>query len=822
MRRLAALAVPFLLLFSASLPAGAMRAGPDPAGLPATDATTEPSDILGRLPLTFVADGADGEIDYRASWGPAAVGFARGGLHLALTDRGGTAQRWGLELAFPGARQVDPSPIDPASGVVSYFIGAPDQWRTGLRTYEGLAYRDLWPGVDLVYSGGRSSLKYEFRVQPGADPDAIGLRWHGGAVARTPVGGLRVATPAGTIVDGAPVAWQPSPDGRIPVDAAWHPQAAGAWGFRVGAMDPRSPLVIDPEILFSGFLGGSSYEDGEAVAVDASGAMYVTGEADDNGAGGSDFPTAVGPDTTYNGTYADVFVAKVAPGGAALVYSGFIGGTESEYPGGIAVDASGAAFVAGETYSSPADGFPVLGGPDLTFAGDEDAFISKVKPDGTGLVYSGYIGGTDYEENTSVAADPSGAAFVAGETYSSQGEGFPVLGGPDVTHNGSTDVFISKVKPDGSGLVYSGYIGGTDYENAAAVAVDSGGAAFVAGETESAQGDGFPVSGGPDLTFNGDQDAFIARVNPSGASLTYSGYIGGADREDLGGVAVDASGAAFLAGDTQSDATTEGFPVAVGPDLSYAGPNSLDTGRDDAFIVKVNPGGGGLAYAGYIGGTDYENGNDVVVDAAGNAYIAGETGSTTADGFPASEGPDTSFNGGDDAFVGRVLPSGGGLGFLSYLGGLKYDYLNGIALDPAGRIFVTGNSNSSEANGFPVKNAFDQTLGGNDDVILASLADVCGGKVATIVGTPGKERLAGTNSADVIVALGGRDKVNGKGGSDRICGDAANDTLKGGGGKDRLYGEGGKDVLLGQAGKDVCVGGPLKDRAKDCEKERQI
>ena len=285
----------------------------------------------------------------------------------------------------------------------------------------------------------------------------------------------------------------------------------------------------------------------------------------------------VGPDLTHNGDY-DAFVTKVKADGTGLEYCGYIGGSGFDRGNGIAVDSAGNAYVSGYTTSTE-ESFPVTIGPDLTYnGGTYDAFVAKVKTDGTGLVYAGYIGGSGTDEGFSIAADSTGNVYVTGRTASTQAT-FPVTVGPDLTYNGNTDAFVAKVKADGTGLVYAGYIGGSSSDEGYRIAVDAAGNAYVTGYTYSTQAT-FPVTVGPDLTYNGGGDAFVAKVKVDGTGLDYCGYIGGSS-DDYGlGIAVDSAGNTYVTGLTAS--TQAAFPVTVGPDLTYNG------GTYDAFVAKVS------------------------------------------------------------------------------------------------------------------------------------------------------------------------------------------------------------------------------------------
>jgi hypothetical protein len=399
-------------------------------------------------------------------------------------------------------------------------------------------------------------------------------------------------------------------------------------------------------LLYCGYIGGTSRDYGLGIAVDAAGCAYVMGYTWSS----VGFPVAVGPDLTHNGGNGDTFVAKVNAAGTGLDYCGYIGGTGDDEGSGIAVDASGCAYMTGLTYSTEAS-FPVAVGPDITFNGGSiDGFVAKVNAAGTGLDYCGYIGGADYDQGRGIAVDTSGNAYVTGYTYSTEAESFPVVVGPDLTGNGgSYDAFVAKVNAAGTGLDYCGYIGGTSSERGWGIAVDAAGCAYVTGDTNSSEAS-FPVVVGPDLSYNvGTWDAFVAKVKAvptDGAGpLIYCGYIGGTDSERAEGIAVDLAGCAYVTGYTNSSEVS--FPVVVGPDLTYNGGN-------DGFVAKVNAAGAGLDYCGYIGGTSNEGGSGIAVDAAGSAYVTGTTLSTQAS-FPVIVGPDLTHNGGaTDAFVAKI------------------------------------------------------------------------------------------------------------------------------------------------------------------------
>lgn len=625
--------------------------------------------------------------------------------------------RWAVKLDFEGARAgAAPEGKDPTGAVVSYFTGPREQWRTGLPTYAAVVYRDLWPGIDLEISGTARALKYQLVVAPGADPAQIRLTYRGASAVRlTADGQIEVSTPLGGFTDDAPLSFQDTPEGRVEVASAYAfeaaaPDGAQTYGFRLGAYDPTLPLVLDPAVLiYCGFIGGSGGDTGEDIAVDLAGNAYITGDTDSSQ---SSFPDKVGPDLRYNGQN-DAFVAKVSPLGA-LVYAGYIGGSDYDIGRGIAVDWAGQAYVTGWTFSDEhREKFPVEDGPDLTYNGAADAFIVKVNASGTDLVYAGYIGGAGTDLGFDVEVDGLGNAYVTGSTNSDEST-FPEQVGPRVDYGGGLDAFVAKVDASGAALVYAGYIGGDEQDEGFSIAVDWTGAAYVTGWTFSDESS-FPVQVGPDLTQNDDDapgvphgDAFVAKVNPAGTGLAYAGYIGGA-RYDVGqGIDVDLAGSAYVSGNTASDQGT--FPVKVGPDLDY-------NGSEDAFVAKVSPSGAALVYAGYLGGANVDGSTGIAVDLAGHAYL---TGATISSDFPTAGGPDLTHNGGYDAFVTKVGASGASLVYSGDIGGSGDDAGRDIAVHWLGDAFVVGFTNSTEAT-FPVVGGPDLTQNGSDDAFVARI-----------------------------------------------------------------------------------------------------
>ncbi|MBN2491776.1 MAG: SBBP repeat-containing protein [Planctomycetes bacterium] len=650
------------------------------------------------------------EVAYYLQGADKTLFFTPAGITFRLK---GEDRDWVVKLEFVGRNaEARPEGQDRQRAVFSYFKGPEKDWKAGLPTFSKVVYPELWPGIDLVYTGTVNELKYEFVVAPGADPARIRLKYRGAeSVAITDAGTLRVTTPAGSFEDAAPVAWQEIDGTRVPVEMAYRldAEAAGdgtAFGFDLGRYEPAHPLVLDPAVLvYCGYLGGSGNDTGYGIAVDAAGNAYITGITDSNE---QTFPVGVGPHLTHNGGY-DVFVAKVNATGTALAYCGYLGGSGDDWGCGITVDAAGNAYVTGYALSNEQT-FPVTVGPALTHSGSYDVFVAKVNSTGTALSYCGYLGGGGMDCGSGIALDAAGNAYVTGYTTSNE-QTFPVTVGPALTHSGGDDAFVAKVNATGSALVYCGYIGGANADCGYGIALDVGGNAYITGWTQSSEAT-FPVVVGPDLTYRGGaRDVFVAKVNSTGTALSYCGYLGGSGADVGYGIAVDAAGSAHLAGYTASTEAT--FPVAVGPDLTH-------NGADDAFVAKVNPHGTALVYCGYIGGAGSEWIKSVAVDARGCAHITGYTDSTETT-FPATVGPDLTHNGGTDAFVAQVNAAGTALAYCSYLGGNGNEVGQGIAVDVAGSVYIAGVTLSTETT-FPVTVGPDLTHNGRLECCVAKVA----------------------------------------------------------------------------------------------------
>lgn len=638
----------------------------------------------------------------------------------------GESSPWVVKMKFLNSKaRRNPVPEGKPEATFSYFKGGQREWKTGVPAYSQVRYHKLWPGIDLAYSNSEEGLKSEFIIGPGADPGNVRLAIEGAdAVTIDEEGQLVLSTPRGTIIDKAPVAYQIRDGRRVEVKVSYQLHAHSAindgdsfldtarqnessmfiHGFSFDSYDPSQELVLDPVVMVAGStIGGPSFDYAYGIALDNAGHVYITGYT----YSASSFPLVAGPQLNYSGGDVDAYVAKFDPSSSRIVYCGFIGGDDKDFAYDIAVDEAGYAYVSGYTASRETS-FPVLKGPDLTANGLYDVFIAKINPAGTGLEYCGFIGGADNDYGRGVAVDQEGRAYVTGYTFSNEGT-FPVKTGPSLDFKGKSDAFVARVSAAGEGLEYCGYVGGSGEDCAYSITVDSEGGAYIAGPTSSTE-TSFPVISGPDLSFNGHMDAFVAKVVPSGESLAYCGYVGGSEEDVATAITVDPSGCAYLTGYTASDELS--FPVTSGPDSSYNG------GFYDAFVAKVQPDGGWLVYCGYIGGSGYDVGNGIAIDDWGCSYVTGYA-SSDPDSFPVKEGPDLAFHGSFDAFIAKVGSNGVKLDFCGYCGGSGADFGQDVAVEKTGSgvIYLTGSTYSADID-FPASLLPTSSFQGKRDAFI--------------------------------------------------------------------------------------------------------
>jgi hypothetical protein len=679
-------------------------------------------DAYGKLPLSFEAN--QGQDDPSVQFQSRGSGY---GLLLTRDSAilASCCDRQKDQLLFMRVVGANPNVrvegLNQLSTKSNYFVGDdPKRWETNIPNYGGVKYSDIYRGVDLVYHGNQGQLEYDFVVRPGADPSQITVALESPTAKSSPridSNGDLITGANGTMRFRKPVIYQSTNfNGAVSKDdrsrVADRHLVEGRYvlkgdriGFEIGDYDRSMPLVIDPTLVYATYLGGNVWAHGYAIAVDSSGNTYFTGRTTS-----TQGLAKTGAYNTKNASFsglADAFVGKLNAAGSAMTYITYLGGSYDDESDGIAVDASGDAYVTGWTSSA---NFPTTSGAFRTAIGGgyDDGFVTKLNPTGSALIYSTFLGGNGHDEGHAIAVDSLGDSYVTGTSYSTN---FPTTAGAlQTTLGGLDDAFITKLNPLGSALVYSTYLGGAGHDDSRGIAVDASGNAYVAGFSDSTN---FPATvGALQKNSGGGYDAFVSKLNPTGSALVYSTYLGGSNDDFIYGIAIDGSGNAYVTGDTFS----ANFPATQS--ASQTTLEASGTGHDDAFVSKLNAAGSVLLYSSYLGGSGNDVGYGIVVDKSGNAYI---TGATNSSDFPTSGTALQPTPGGyDDGFFSEFNPTGSTLTYSTYLAGKGVDQGKGIAADALGNIYIVG---WTESKNFPVTTGAYQTiLTGADDAFVAKFS----------------------------------------------------------------------------------------------------
>jgi len=719
------------------------------------------SEAFGKLPLSFEAN--DGQVDRQVKFFSRGSGYNlfltsneavlslsksdKQSRHQAAASRKAAKSHLVRERAVVRMKLVggNPAPqvrgLDELSAKTNYFIGAdPSKWRS-VSNFAKVEYKNVYPGIDLVYYGNQRQLEYDFVIAPGADPGAIKLAFAGTERLRIDgEGALALRTAGGELCMRKPVVYQEVNGGRKIVEGNYALSGAREVRFEVADYDPSRPLVIDPVLSYSTYIGGGGADLAEDIAVDSSGNAYITGTVYP---AAFSYPIVNAYQTVGDGNY-DAFVTKINPAGNVLLYSTYLGGNRLDNGWSIAADSSGNAYVTGSTSSW---NFPTKNayqaakqdGSDFL----SDCFVTKLNTNLSGaasLIYSTYLGGFSNETGYGIAADSSGYAYVTGSTISSN---FPTLNAFQGFQS-REDAFVTKLNTNASGtasLLYSTFLGGVGEsffdgdECGNAIASDSSGNVYVTGYTTS---NNFPTKNAYQSNHFAYQDVFVTKLNTNAsgaASLLYSTYLSGYHYLLYGkgeggveagyGIAADASGIAYVTGYTD----TPNFPTKNAYQPTHMG------GALDVFVTKLDTnacGANSLLYSTFLGGTaPYNNseiGYGIAADSLGNAYVTGFTLSTD---FPAKNSlyPHRGGNCGiepcADVFVTKLntnVAGAAGLVYSTFIGGSHDDRGFGIAIDSSGNAYVTGRTDSTN---FPANNPDPDTnfIGADTDLFVLKLSD---------------------------------------------------------------------------------------------------
>ena len=559
-------------------------------------------------------------------------------------------------------------------GKSNYLIGNDaSRWRTNIPNYSRVEYSEVQPGVAMAFYGTQRALEYDFVVAPGVDPSSITLSVEGAdKIELDDTGDLVLHVGDQRVYHRAPVSYQNLSGKQQQVSSRYVLKGGNSIGFEVPSYDRRQPLVIDPVIDFSTFFGGIGSDEGFAIAVDSTGAAYVTGTTYSN-----NFNTFAPLQTINRGGKFDAFITKINPAGSAIAYSTYLGGSAEDQGRAIAVNSNGEAFVAGITNSQD---FNTRNPLQPTITGlTEDTFVTKVNANGTDLLFSTYLGGSNIDQAFGIALESGGDAVIVGSTSSTN---FPTRNPLQANNRGNYDAFVTRIKGDGSQLVFSTYLGGGVFDEAYGVALDAGANVYLVGSTASTdfntQNPFQPNNAGA------GSDGFLAKISANGNALVYSTYFGGTGVDVAYGVAVDANLNAYVTGHTFSTDFPTQNPLQAN-----------NRGNADAFIARFNLSGTGLIYSTYLGGALGDFGRGIVIDGGSQPIITGRTASTD---FNTRNPLQATNRGNVDAFVSKLNINGTQLVYSTYLGGTSEDLAFGIAIDSTGAVYVTGDTLSKDFN----------------------------------------------------------------------------------------------------------------------------
>lgn len=769
--RLNVLGLTLTMAILASVPSSGQNPGVDTSPLRALrNAQVAPN--YGNLPLTFELN--QGQMAPQAKFVSRGKGYSAfltaGGMVLSLRPSEAVA-RSAADVALNNECQKSPNATlqfklmgasrNPSvvgenlqPGRLNYFIGNdPTKWHRNVPTYGQVRYENVYPGIDLVYYGNHHQLEYDFAVAPGADPRQIQFEIVGASqIALDPDGNLILQTGRGALHFQSPVVYQESSGVRVPVRGAYVMNDSTHIGFHVAHYDASKPLVIDPVLVYSTYLGGNGDEQPSGIAVDSAGSVYLAGYTDS-----ADFPLTTLGSTTPGVSH--VFIAKLDPTGSNLMYADYIGGNGQDYGYALALDRANNLYVTGSTASS---NFPLVNPYQGSYPGSFNAFLTKISADGSSLLYSTYLGGNGSDQPASMAIDSLGSVIVAGNTSSTN---FPIANAYEATAGANQGGlsgnygFLTKFSPDGSSLIYSTYLGGdfnvpyncggtpcwpSPYNAVSGIAVDGNGNAYTTGITNTYN---FPTTQDSYLPTNSTQQnsivGFVSQFSSSG-SLNYSTYFyeSSGILTSMNAIAVDGSGSVYVTGTAFSDGT---FPVTS---TSICDPGSAGFACDFAFVTKFDPTGSTLLYSTFLGANNNANPQSIGLDGNNDAYVLASTSSSAFSTVNAIE----PYSSGNDMLLVEISPAGDTELFATYLGANADEFPAGLVVDATGNLYVAGSTDSTD---LPVtQGAFQNVLGGGTGAFVMKIGQTSAPAVALTPSTLQYAALpVGSTSAAQTVLL---------------------------------------------------------------------
>lgn len=633
------------------------------------------SELSPAIPLTFIPN--EGQVHNSAQYLVKGVGNSIYFFNdsIQITSPGINNSIFTITQTFVGSNKSTAIfGLDPFPGKANFFYGNnASGWKENISTYHSIRYQEIYPGIDLICKENKGKLKREFLIKPYADPSQIKIQFDGQeSLTKGTDGELIVKTKNGSLFESPFVCTQNVNGTTVSVQAEYHITGSNVT-IDLGKYDLSLPLVIDPDLTYSTYLGGSDNETtGADIVSDSSGNIYVMGTTFS-----SDLLSgSMNGYQNASGGESDIFVVKLNPATNMVAYATYVGGSKEERHGGITVDSHGNAYITGTT-----DGdYPETNTLCNISGLNSNVFITKLNPTGSSLEFSCLYGGSNWESGKNIALNKDGDLYVSGDTNS--------LDLPNTTYavqstyNGEIDGFVVGINANGTAILNATYIGGSKQDSMTGICIDQNDSVYVSGETQSSDYNVTP--GAFQTTMPSPNAGFITKLDRALSHYHYSSYLGGS-----GGCAVlkiqsDREGNIYAVGMAGSD-----FPTTAG-----AIQRDFKGGFFDAFVTKINKNGSNILYSTYLGGKAADGTSDLALDSHNAIYV---TGMTSSPDFPTTDDTyQSESNGGYEGFITKINPSGSSLLASTYYGGSKDDYLTSICLDSSENMVVAGYSSSSD------------------------------------------------------------------------------------------------------------------------------
>ncbi len=681
----------------------------------ANDHTISVTKNLASMPIAFTENQGqwDDEVLYRANAGGATMWFTLNGVFYQFTRRiidensidsdenfdpiyynfdrePNNIETMMIKAIFVG---INSSPVLRSEELMeykcNYFIGNdPEKWKSDVSNYQAIVYENIYNGIDLKYYGNGRQMEYDFICDPGVDISQIRIQYEGvESISVNALGELVVETKWNSVTEEHPVVYQMEGSTRKEISGLYQLFENNTFSFELGNdYDPTKAVIIDPVLEYSSYLGGvSEGENSTDIEIDDNGNVYITGYAFS-----SDFPTLNPYQEEWAGSW-DVFLTKIDSTGENLIFSTYFGGSVSETSKGIKLDMNGSIYLTGHTNSPD---FPTINAYQSIYDSC-DAFIAKFSNSGNELIYSTYLGGSNYEACASIDIDSAGCAYVTGFTKSID---FPTVN-PIQEYQDGQEVFITKMNANGDDIIYSTFLGGSGSELGQEIVVDSEGNVYIVGLTNSTD---YPVQNPFQIQNSGLYDVFLTKLNSIGSSILYSTYLGGESNDHCSNIVLGDPGEIYLAGGTISAE----FPVVNAYQDNHAG-------DADIFITKLNYLENEIEFSTFFGGSSSESVHGLSIDSTGVIYLGGNTNSLD---FPLFEPFQNSFQGlNHDCYFTYFNSDITEIIFSTYLGGSSDDVIASLVGNNSGAVYFVGSSISED---FPVRNAFQDELNGFHDITI--------------------------------------------------------------------------------------------------------